>query len=198
MERTEILNHLKAYIPISDDAFELFMSLMEQKTVKKNKYVYKCGDSKLPFLWIKSGYLMTYYTDYKNHDHVMQFGSTMWWTGDLEAILQQKPTRYSVKAITDAEVYELSLQNFEKLVQQQPVFEKYFRIIYQNSLISHQKRIINNISLNAQEKYDAFTQKFPKIELTVPQKYIASYLGMTPEFLSTIKSQRLKEQRKSD
>ena len=198
MDKSDILKHLQTYISLSNEAFEFFTNILELKSIKKNKYIYKCGDSKLPFVWIKSGYLMTYYTDLKNHDHVMQFGSTMWWTGDLEAILKQRPTRYTVKAITDAEVFELSLANFEKLVATYPIFERYFRVIYQNSLISHQKRIINNISLNAQEKYDAFTQKFPKIELTVPQKYIASYLGMTPEFLSTIKSQRLREQRKQD
>lgn len=198
MDTTEIQKHLQSYIPLTNEAFAYFLNVLELKAIKKNKFVYKCGDSKLPFVWIKSGYLMTFYSDLKNHDHVMQFGSTMWWTGDMEAILKQQPTRYSVKAITDAEIFELSISNFEKLVEQHPVFERYFRIIYQNSLISHQKRIINNISLNAQEKYDSFTQKFPKIELTIPQKYIASYLGMTPEFLSTIKSQRLKEQRKQD
>ena len=69
-------------------------------------------------------------------------------------------------------------------------FEKLFRKIFQNALVSHQKRIMENISSSAESRYRSFRQNYPKIELMVPQKYIASYLGITPEFLSKMRSKK--------
>jgi CRP-like cAMP-binding protein len=191
-----LFDHLSDYIAIEQSAFEALKLRLNLKSLKKNQFVYQCGDHNLPFVWIQSGYLMTYYTDFREVDHVMQIGSTNWWTGDINAIMKGVPTRYSTKALTPCTYYELSREDYESLLLEHPIFERYFRIIYQNSLISHQNRIINNISLNAGEKYEAFIKKFPKLELVVPQKYIASYLGITPEFLSMIKSKRIKAARK--
>jgi CRP-like cAMP-binding protein len=191
----QLSNHFKTYVDISKNDFEAFINCLSPKKLKKNNFVYKCGDGNLPFIWIQSGYMMTYYTDLKGVDHVMQFGSDFWWTGDLNAILKGIPTRYSTKAITECTYFELTKSNYESLLISNPIFERYFRIIYQNSLISHQNRIINNISLNGGEKYEAFIKKFPKMELIVPQKYIASYLGITPEFLSMIKSKKIRDEK---
>lgn len=77
------------------------------------------------------------------------------------------------------------------LLAAHPVFEKYFRIIFQNSLVTHQHRLIQNFSATAEERYHTFQQKYPWLEQFVPQKYIASYLGITPEFLSKIRRKAL-------
>ena len=139
---------------------------------------------------ILSGCLMTYYEDASADPHVLQFGQKYWWTGDLEAFTNGGGSFYSIKAILPSEVLQLSNEAFIGLCAAHPVYERFFRIIFQNSLISHQKRIMRNISSTAEERYDAFVHTFPKMELTVPQKYIASYLGITPEFLSKMRSKR--------
>ena len=133
---------------------------------------------------------MTYYEDANADPHVLQFGQKNWWTGDLEAFTNGGESFYTIKAILPSEVLELSYDSFVGLCAAHPVFDRFFRIIFQNSLISHQKRIMRNISSSAEERYDAFTDNFPKLELTVPQKYIASYLGITPEFLSKMRSRK--------
>ncbi|MCH8555316.1 MAG: PhzF family phenazine biosynthesis isomerase [Schleiferiaceae bacterium] len=189
----EIHEYLSGYVDLSEAETRLFCAQLRHDYVKKNRYLFKKGEENLPFIWIKSGYLMTYYTDHRNQDHVMQFGSKNWWTGDIEATLNNKPTRYSMRALSDCEIFTIPLDRYNYLLEKAPKFEKYFRIIYLKSLASHQKRIINNISLTAAEKYDSFIERFPKMELVVPQKYIASYLGITPEFLSKLKGLRLKE-----
>ncbi len=189
----EIHEYLTGYVDLSEAETRLFCAQLRHDYVKKNRYLFKKGEENLPFVWIKSGYLMTYYTDHRNQNHVMQFGSKNWWTGDIEATLNNKPTRYSMRALSDCEIFTIPLDRYNYLLEKAPKFEKYFRIIYLKSLASHQKRIINNISLTAAEKYDSFIKRFPKMELVVPQKYIASYLGITPEFLSKLKGMRVKE-----
>ncbi|WKK83727.1 Crp/Fnr family transcriptional regulator [Marivirga arenosa] len=187
MQKEEIINHFQSKVPITTDDINCFFDLVEFKSVKKNEHIVRQGDSSLYFILIKSGCLMTYFKDKHDHKHAIQFGQDMWWTGDLDAIFNSHESSYSVKAIMPSEVYLLSKENFEQLIQKCPVFEKYFRILYQNALISHQKRIIRNISYTAEEKYLEFVKIHPRLELIVPQKYIASYMGITPEFLSKLK-----------
>jgi CRP-like cAMP-binding protein len=81
----------------------------------------------------------------------------------------------------------------DQLLDKYPKFERYFRILFQNSLITHQDRIVQNFSDTAEDRYEQFRQKYPSLEQYVPLKYIASYLGITPEFLSKIRRRQTKK-----
>lgn len=187
MDQIEIIRNFKKHISLNKEEIQAIMELLVLKKVKKNEYLFHQGENSCPFLLIKSGCLMTYYTDSNQFDHVIQFGQEMWWTGDLNSFTNDVPSLYSIKAVLPSEVYVFDKSLFEVLCEKIPAFEKYFRIIFQNSLVSHQKRIIRNISFTAEEKYLAFQETFPGLELQVAQKQIASYLGITPEFLSKLR-----------
>ena len=187
MTKEEITQNLFDKIGAESCDVDVFFELAELQKVKKNQHITGQGDSHVPFILVKEGCLMTYHTDREGDLHVLQFGLPMWWTGDLEAFFQNKSSIYSIKAITDSEVYLLSQENFEELLKRSPAMERYYRILFQNALVSHQKRIMRNIAFTAEERYKAFVETFPKLELLVAQKYIASYLGITPEFFSKMK-----------
>lgn len=187
MTQEEITQNLFDKIGVESCDVDVFFELAELRKVKKNQYITRQGDQHVPFVLVKEGCLMTYHTDRAGDLHVLQFGLPMWWTGDLEAFFQSKPSIYSVKAVIDSEVYLLSQNNFDELLKRSPGMERYYRILFQNALVSHQKRIMRNISYTAEERYLAFKETFPKMELLVAQKYIASYLGITPEFFSKMK-----------
>lgn len=187
MDRIEVVQNFRKHVDLTEDQVSIFFKYAKKVKLKKNKFLVKQGDTDCAIALIKSGCLMTYHTDEKKTDHVIQFGLEMWWTGDLNAFQDNGPSEYSIKAMAESEVYLLSHENFEKLLSESSCYERYFRIIFQNSLVSHQKRIIRNISFTAEEKYKAFTDYYQQLELIVPQKYIASYLGITPEFLSKIR-----------
>lgn len=189
MEHNEIAKALQEKVKLSASDLDLFFQLAQLKTYLKNEHLVKTGDHNVVFFLIKSGCLMTYFKDRQEQIHAIQFGQEMWWTGDLDAFFNQQASKYGVKALTEVEVYFLTKESFEKINQISPSFESYFRILFQNALISHQKRIIRNISFTAEEKYLEFVRLHPKLELIVPQKYIASYMGITPEFLSKLKKQ---------
>lgn len=187
MNEIEIIQNFRKHIVLSKDDIALLLDNLALKKLKKNEYLVKQGEDISPFVLIKSGCLMTYYSDRNHFKHVIQFGLDMWWTGDLSSFTHCKPSDYSIKAVLPSEIYYFDKDRFENLCNKLPIIEKYFRIIFQNSLVSHQKRIIRNISYPAEEKYKAFRNYYPKLELLVPQKYIASYLGITPEFLSKLR-----------
>ena len=187
MTQEEITEHLAKTIGTTLEDVEAFFSLAEARSLRKNEYITVQGDHHVPFVLVKTGCLMTYHTDRNGDIHVLQFGTDMWWTGDLEAFFKDTPSLYAVKAVMDSEVYLLSKRNFEELLKRSPSMERYYRILFQNALVSHQKRIMRNISFTAEERFKAFKEAFPKLELLVAQRYIASYLGITPEFLSKMK-----------
>jgi CRP-like cAMP-binding protein len=114
-----------------------------------------------------------------------------WWTGDLHSFTEQVPSIYSTRALADSEVLYLPKADMDRLLAEVPKFERFFRILFQNSLVTHQQRIIQNFSANAEERYENFRKKYPSLEQYVPLKYIASYLGFTPEFLSKIRRKQL-------
>ncbi|MEX2477780.1 MAG: Crp/Fnr family transcriptional regulator [Gracilimonas sp.] len=184
MDRIEIVHNLRKYVALSDEQISIFFKNAEMVRLKKNQHLILQGDTESPLALIKSGCLMTYHTDADEHDHVIQFGRDMWWTADLQAFENNTPSQYSIKAMAPSVVYLLSKSTFETILTKASCFERYFRMIFQHSLVSHQKRIIRNISFTAEERYKAFKELYPDLEMIVPQKYIASFLGITPEFLS--------------
>lgn len=177
----------------SKEALDLFFAVVHRKEIPKNKYITRIGERPASMVLIEKGCLMTFVEDESGMKHAIQFGTTRWWTGDLEAFTKNLPSNHGVKSITDAVVYVLYIDDFNMICEKFPAFEKYFRQLFQNALINHQKRIIRNISFTAEARYKSFTQYYPKIETIVPQKYIASYLGITPEFLSKMRKRLLHE-----
>ncbi len=187
MKKADVVAHIaqRAGIPLQE--VELLFESGQFRTLSKNTYIQQQGRGEAFIILIQSGCLMTYYMDEKGNKHVLQFGREMWWTGDLEGFQNHQPPGYSIRAVVESEVYLFSHDAWERTLLKVPGLERYFRILFANALIHHQKRIMRNLSVSAEQRYEAFKSYFPKLELLVPQKYIASYLGITPEFLSKLK-----------
>jgi CRP-like cAMP-binding protein len=89
----------------------------------------------------------------------------------------------------------LGRESMDALYEQVPAFERYFRIRVQRAFITEQQRISSSLSKTAEERYIEFLQHYPKLEQRVPQVQVASYLGITPEFLSTIRGRMARRNR---
>ena len=127
-------------------------------------------------------------------EHVVMFSIEDWWTSDLGSFIAQKPADFNVQCIENTTVVQFTYENLEKLYTQIPKLERLFRKIVERAFVASQKRVIRNFSLTAKERYVIFKKTYPKIDQRVPQYMIASYLGITKEFLSKIKSQLINEQ----
>jgi len=121
------------------------------------------------------------------------FAEEGWWISDMFGLVTGNAALTNVDALEDAELLLIEKNAFEKLMLQYPVFERFFRIKLQRAFIAHQRRLIENMSLPAIQRYNNFAEQYPSFEQRVPLKQIASFLGITPESLSRIRRQRLKE-----
>jgi CRP-like cAMP-binding protein len=126
-------------------------------------------------------------------EHVLGFACEGWWIGDMYSLLSQKPGQLFIEVLEDSEVVLLSKENQEQLYHEIPKLERFFRILTENSLVAHQERLMDNLSLSAEERFDKFCKRYPDIIQRVPQKQIASYIGVTPEFFSKMKSRMLRK-----
>jgi len=116
-----------------------------------------------------------------------------WWTSDLGSFISQTPSDFNVQCLENTEIIQFSYDNIEEIFSKIPKLERFFRKIIEKAFVASQKRIIRNFSLTAKERYVIFRNSYPKIEQRIPQYMIASYLGITKEFLSKIKSQLIQE-----
>ncbi|MBX2946178.1 MAG: Crp/Fnr family transcriptional regulator [Cyclobacteriaceae bacterium] len=193
MDTRGIISHISRHVTLSKEEEQFFISLLIPVNLKQGEFIEQAGEITTNFIHVNTGCLMTYFTDPAGHDHVIQFSTSGWWTADLHSLTHQQPSIYSTRALADSEVLLLPKIRLEELVERYPVFERFFRIMFQNSLVTHQHRIVQAFSFTAEQRYDYFQQKYPQLEQFVPLKYIASYLGITPEFLSKIRRKRMEK-----
>jgi len=193
MDTFHLLKSISKHITLDAEEEKYLKSILLPMTMKQNEFIENTNEVTRYFINVNEGCLMTYYTDKEANDHVLQFATAGWWTGDLNSFTNGAPSIYSTKALTDSKVLLIPKIQMDELLKRFPKFEKYFRIIFQNSLITHQQRILRNLSMSAEERYQYFLQKYPTLEQFVPQKHIASYLGITPEFLSKIRRKMMEK-----
>jgi CRP/FNR family transcriptional regulator, anaerobic regulatory protein len=157
------------------------------RNIRKGQFLVHQGSVDYKQIFIVSGSVITYFIDLEGNEHTIQFGIEGWWIGDFQSYIFQKPATCNVLALENTQVLEASYENIQKLYAAAPKFERYHRIITQYGYASFQQRILQNLSMSAEERYTEFHKKYPKVELRFPQKIIASYLGMSPEFYSKVK-----------
>lgn len=184
----EVFNaYLKEKAAFSDDELKQIESVTTIKKLRKRQYLLQEGDIWKYNAFVTKGCLRTYTIDEKGNEHILSFAIENWWTGDRESLETGKPSVYNIDAIEDAQIALIAKESFNTLCKEIPTFNNMVNAILQKSFIVSQNRIHNFISLDAEEKYMQFLQRYPQLAMRVPQGMIASYLGITPETLSRIR-----------
>lgn len=186
------LDYLKQYIELTDDEATIIVSRLSTRRYLKGQYIVQSGDICRQQSFVVSGSIRTFYLDKNGNEHIVMFGIENWWCADLGSFITQTPADFDVQCLEKTEVIQMSYEDSQTLYKEVPKMERFFRLLIQNAYVKAQKRIVQNYSMTAQERYLQFCQDYPMIEQRVPQYMIASYLGITKEFLSTIRSQRSK------
>ena len=184
-----LFQKLEEKIKLTEDEKELCKSFFTPKKLRKRQYILQEGDVCKYTAFVEKGMLRSYTIDEKGNEHIMQFAFEGWWIADQFGFLTGEPAVYTIDALEDSELLLLSKQAEEQLLQRIPKFERYFRILLQNSLIATQRRLIGSLSQTAEERYNQLIQTCPTIPQRVPQHMMASFLGITPETLSRIRKQ---------
>lgn len=188
MDTELIIRNVERHITLNEKEKAFFLSMLQPKSLKRKILYLRSGTVCRYSAFVLDGALKGFTVDQEGREHILSFATPDWWISDMYSLLSQKPAILNIEAIADAEVLMLSRENQELLYAKVPKFERFFRILVENSLVANQQRLIDNLSSTAEERYLRFIKKYPAIPSCVPQHNIASYLGITPEFLSKIRS----------
>ena len=188
-----ILQNIAKHVSLTSEEEALFLSKTETKFVKAKTILLSSGEVSKETYFVNSGILRSFNINDNIIEHVLHFACEGWWIGDMYSYISEKPGNLFIEVIEDAEITIISKENHQELYHQIPKLERFFRILAENSLVSHQERLMNNLSLTAEERFEKFCTKYPSLIQKVPQKHIASYIGVTPEFFSKMKSRLLRK-----
>jgi CRP-like cAMP-binding protein len=185
---SQILDNISKFVNLTSEEEQLILSKLETKQYKAKSIILRAGEVCKYSYFVNSGLLRSFNINDHIVEHVLSFACEDWWIGDMYSLLSQKPGNLFIEVLEDAEVVLLSKEKQEQLYQEIPKLERFFRILTENSLVANQERLMDNLSLTAEERYEKFCAKYPSLIQKVPQKQIASYIGVTPEFFSKMKS----------
>lgn len=177
-------------ITLEPEEKKIFESLIDIVNINKKEFLLSAGQVCKYEYMVLQGCIRSFYCDTDNNEYTTMFAVEGWWTGDLSSFLRQSPTEYNLVAMEDTYLLRLSTQQKEVLYEKLPKFERYFRILLQNRLIAVESFQSTMLALDAEENYKIFKQRYPDLEQRVPLKHIASYLGITPTYLSRLRKRK--------
>lgn len=182
-----ILANVAKHISLTEDEKNIFTNLLQSQKFKKKQFFLKEGEVCRSSAFVLSGCLRAYTIDQNGFEHILQFAPPDWWIADMYSWITQQAGNLNIDALEETEVLLLGRKEQEQLFLEVPKFERFFRIITEKSLVANRQRILDNLSLTAPQRYELFCKHYPSLIYTLPQKQIASYIGVTPEFLSKMR-----------
>ncbi len=199
MSNPSIFSSIDAYIArcimLSEADYAYFHSQLSVKNYKKKSRLLSAGEVCTFEGFINKGCCRVYYLNANGNEVDLYFGIEEWWVSDLASFSQQKPSNLFIETLEDTELIFISYEAKERLFKKIPSFDRMFRLMVQRTHETLMKRLLSTYSEPAEERYLAFVNRYPAIVQRVPQHLIAAYLGITPEFLSKIRS-KLKSKNK--
>jgi CRP/FNR family cyclic AMP-dependent transcriptional regulator len=182
-----IISHVLKRIELTEEQQRHFCSLLTVRHLLPRQYLVQQGEVCRHESYVCKGFLRSFYLDEKGNDYTLHFAMEDWWISDSTSFHLEAPAVRNIVALEAATLLQIEKSNLEQLYRDIPAFEKFWRVMEQKAGISQDQRIMNSISMTGSERYTALTQKYPTLEQRLPQRHIASYLGITPVFLSQIR-----------
>lgn len=176
------------YITLTEEQTEYFHSLLKHRIVKKKNFLLQEGEICDFEAFILKGCIRSYYLDKEGVETILLFAVEEWWVSDLTSFSERKPSNLFIETVEDSELLSIDYKNKSLLFEKIPAFERMFRLLVQRSLSVLQQRHYASVNQTAEERYLHFLEKYPLIAQRVPQHQIARYIGVSPEFLSKVRS----------
>lgn len=181
------IQHLSKYVMVNAEEQALLSNCFETVNLRKRENLVKEGSVCKCLYFVVDGCLRMFFVNDKGVEQTTHFAIENWWLTDYFSFLNQQPTEFYIQAVEPAQVLAISHSNYEKLLRQLPQLEKYFRSIHLRESAAAQRRIKYLYSLSKEELYHHFNDSYPAFSQRVPQYLLASYLGLTPEYLSELR-----------
>jgi len=194
MSHSALKQYFLNLLPFSPQELEAIAQFYEERLICKGEYVLQKGEVCDFEGYVVKGCFRVFVVDEKGDEKILYFAARDWWVMEIDSFANQIASQLSIQAIEDSTLLTISRRDKERLYEQIPRAERLFRIMSQRAVAAWQRRLVRNHTLSAEARYQHFLTTYPEIAQRVTNKFIASYLGITQEFLSVIRK-RLAERK---
>jgi len=188
-----LIENFESFIPLKEKEKELFEGRAVKRTIKRRQMILQEGFVCKHYSFVVKGCFRMYGIDDKGVEHNIQFAAEGDWIADIGSFHSKKPSKLFIEAIEPAEIYQIEQQDLYFLYINIPKLDRIFKVIVENKFVELQDRVLQNLSSTAEQRYLSFLEHYPKLASRLPNTQIASYLGITPEFLSKIRKELIKK-----
>lgn len=185
MER--LFQNIEKHIPLQEGERAYLLSILKIRRLERKEFLVQQGGACTSIYFVNTGSLRCFFMNEDSKESSIMFAFPGWWITDMRCFIQGLPSDTSIQALEATEIAEITKSDYDSLFVKIPSFDRLFRILMQNAYIREQTRVFEHMTCSAKERYKRFVSKYPRIEQLISQKHIASYLGITPEFLSYLK-----------
>jgi CRP-like cAMP-binding protein len=182
-----LLDHIRRFTTVTDEEYATILGYFNVRTIRKKENLLKEGQICRKSYFVTKGILRKFFISQKGIEQTTEFAIESWWMTDNFSFLNESKSEFYIQAVERTELLELSREHHDRLLQQHPLMEKYFRCVYQKAYAASQMRIKYMHDFSREALYHHFSRLQPEFLQRVPQYLVASYLGFTPEYLSEIR-----------
>jgi CRP/FNR family transcriptional regulator, anaerobic regulatory protein len=185
-----ILTHFDRYVSLDDNEKQALTSRLTERRVKRNQYILQEGDTCKHFTYVVEGCFKMYGVDKSGKEYNLVFAAEDDWVADMASLHKERPSKLFIEAVEASTILQISKGDLWYLYTNYPKFNRNFRVIIEDKYVELQERLLQTFSSTAHERYEQFLGQYPTLANRLPNTQIASYLGITPEFLSKIRNER--------
>jgi CRP-like cAMP-binding protein len=182
-----LIDYFNNILPLNEEEQTFVRESFMERRIRRRQFILQEGDICKYNTFVVEGCFRMYMVDEKGKEHNLQFAIENWWIGDIGSFHSEEPSKLYIEALENSIILQINKDDQLKLFVEHPKFNRIFRVFTENALVSAQRRILQNISSTAEERYLDFLKRSPHFFNRISNVQIASYLGVTPEFLSTIR-----------
>lgn len=186
----KIIKHFDKYLPLSETETEALTSRLTERKIKRKQYILQEGDICKYFTYVVEGCFKMYGVDNSGAEHNLVFTAEDDWITDIDSLHKERPSKLFIEAIEPSVILQISKGDLWFLYTNYPKFDRNFRVIIEDKYIELQNRLLQTFSTTAYQRYESFLEQYTNLAGRLPNTQIASYLGITPEFLSKIRNER--------
>lgn len=186
-----LIEYFKNYLPLNDEEINLLTERATQRQIKRRQMILQEGFVCKHYTFVEKGCFKMYGIDEKGTEYNLKFAAENDWIADLGSFYSEKPSKLFIEAIEPSTILQIEKQDLLYLFTNVPKFDRIFRVIVEEKFIELQNRLLQSFSSNAHQRYLDFLEQYRELALRLPNTQIASYLGITPEFLSRIRGEKL-------
>jgi CRP-like cAMP-binding protein len=187
MTTKPLIDYFEKFLPLNEEEMSFVQEVFKERSIKRRQFILQEGDVCLYNSFVVEGCFKMFMVDNNGKEHNLQFAVENWWIGDIGSFHSEEPSKLYIEALENSTILQIKKEDQLKLFVDYPKFNRIFRVFTENALVGTQRRVLQNISSTAEERYLDFLKRYPYFFNRISNVQIASYLGVTPEFLSTIR-----------